>query len=174
MDKINTSRAKEKDEKEDELSFIDTFPSQIGSTSVDNRPIRPRKNYQPQLDVIPEKVKSNNANKMRQKQFLKKKAVYNPKESILKEKQYRKNKAKAENSGRSKVISNAAPSHSSTYKNSKSTVNKQNYMQNSSKQGKNEFNAHRSPQKQGFNKFTEMDSKQKLKKITEILRNNKT
>ena len=85
---------------ENELSFIDTFPSKIGANSVDDRPIRPRKNYQSQLDVIQEKVKSNN--KVKQKQFLKKKPVYNPKESIMKEREYRR-KAKAQAEMKSKA-----------------------------------------------------------------------
>jgi hypothetical protein len=74
----------------DELSFMDTFPSKIEQNNpIDDRPIKLHKNPiydKKELETIPEKAKPKNSNK----QFLKKKKVYDPKESIKKEKEDKK------------------------------------------------------------------------------------
>lgn len=81
--------------KEDELSFMDTFPSKISQNNpIDDRPIKPHKNPvydKNKLETIPEKGMSKASNK----QFLKKKKVYDPMESIKKEKEDKK-KAKTD------------------------------------------------------------------------------
>jgi len=113
--KHSKHNSKQMRQSKEELSFIDTFPSNNRSQSslikgrdgfkfliinciIDDRPIKPQRNPLyggvVDLEVIPEKTKTNKATN--QKTFLKKQKVYDPLESIKKEKEH-KRKAREEN-----------------------------------------------------------------------------
>ncbi|CAI2363976.1 unnamed protein product [Moneuplotes crassus] len=97
-EKYHTAKQEPKLSKKEELSFMDTFPSQKNPEAeispknyLDDRPIKPQKpasfGKPTSLATIPEKRKNKSSN---QKTYLKKKKVYDPKESIKKEMEYKK------------------------------------------------------------------------------------
>jgi len=154
--------------KEDEApSFFDTFPSKIGVNPNDERPIRPRKSPQfvNELDVIPEKIKSTRND---QKHFLKKKKVYDPKESIMKEKE-------TKTKGKHSMIIDTKPA-SIAQQSKHPIVNEAKEPKKKpilSQIGKSKSDLSKQNET-GISKFTEMDSQQRLHKISQLLRMNKS
>lgn len=164
---MSVAKSSSKQPEQDVPSFIDTFPSKVGgNTQIDDRPIRPRQNqnYGPGLDVIHEKVKSNKAD---QRHFLKKKSVYNPHESIKKAKEYKK-KSKVETQipkpKECKIVEDLTPKPLAMQKLKETQKPPMLGQLGKSKSEANNIDG-------GFSKFAEMDSKQRLQKITQLLRN---
>lgn len=155
----------------DEPSFIDTFPSKLGRTSsIDDRPIRPQKNPQYggviDLDTIPEK--SSPAKVSQQKQFLRKKKVYDPKEAIMKEKEC-KRKNRSDKPSNEELKKEPAPPVSAKKKPSPSKDKK--VAPKLSQLGKSR--SERADASHPISNFANMDKQQRIQKISQLLRQNR-
>jgi len=170
-DQLQTPKEEKPKQREEmeELCFMDTFPSHLPQQDqVDNRPIKPQKSnlYEGagSLEIIPEKSRTS---KPSNKHYLKKKKVYDPAESIKKEKEQKR-----------QVQTNQPPrspdrGHSSAQAQNISRVNVPSIMSSRATPRTEQTTKRGSERAAGAgsaNNFASMSKEQRLQKISQLLR----
>lgn len=142
----------------------------------DERPIRPQKNPQfttTDLDVIPEKPRQ----KSHQKNFLKKKKVYDPKESIKKEQEHKRkaktdqkpNRKEDKSKEEVKVFSKGTKPRQRVATGNYSPSKKSKGSPTLQQIGKSKTEKYKTTDLRS-NKFADMDQEQRVQKISQLLR----
>lgn len=187
MNPLNKSSPKKSEKvplksvKEQELSFFDTFPSKNPNTEIiDNRPIKPQKTTTYggviDLETIPEKPSSKHNNH----QFLKKKKVYDPKESIKKEKEEKKVGATVRSKPNERQMTTPEV-HNITRVNKSPTKGSKKPAPHLNQLGKAKSHKHvventikREDSEMQRNNFALMNKQERVQKISQLLFNNRT